>query len=162
LVLFAIFRAGAAYLLDILPHNQWANDHMVQVAVRNWPDARLFVRLNMVTAETLSHEDRQRLRNGGVTSMVNVDGDAYVSGTFGISTARTATRASIKSDVILSNLRRYRDDPLALFNEFRSRPEFSGASWPKRPRFRVVSSSLDTCFGICILEELSGKRLLLG
>ena len=40
-LLFAVFRPDDAYLLQILPHGNWAELSLLETIVRNWPDGAL-------------------------------------------------------------------------------------------------------------------------
>ncbi len=40
-LLFAFFKSEDAYILDLGVHGDWANEHLLEVAHRNWPEAKL-------------------------------------------------------------------------------------------------------------------------
>lgn len=82
-VVFGVFRDDDAYLIGIYPHESWALQEVVEIAVRSWPEAEIFQRLNYVvgTTQTLTDEERADIRQAGVSaSIVEVDGEVYVAG----------------------------------------------------------------------------------
>jgi hypothetical protein len=91
LLLFAIFRNDRAYLLDVLSHGDWTNESLVEIAVRNWPGDRLFVSLQGAVgiSQTLQQGDRQKLRSAGVNSLIQIDGEVYISASGGLTAAGT-------------------------------------------------------------------------
>ncbi|OAI39978.1 hypothetical protein AYO39_02165 [Actinobacteria bacterium SCGC AG-212-D09] len=79
-LLYAIFRPDHAYLLGIHTHNDWAREGLVRVIVRNWPDAGLFLRSNIVQGMTtqFTDDDRRQLRRAAVNeALYEVDGAFY-------------------------------------------------------------------------------------
>jgi hypothetical protein len=79
-LLFAVFRPDAAYLIDILRHGEWANEHLFRVMVSNWPDDRLALQLGVMPSRTgPTKEERQELRKVGVNVGVEVDGQVDLS-----------------------------------------------------------------------------------
>jgi hypothetical protein len=102
-LLVAAFRPNDAYLIDIIEHGDWTNDHLVKAMVEEWPDAGLAQRLNGVTPDTLTADQRRALRNNGVNAPVNVNGVAYMPG-LGFSGAGTTVRAARDADAVMLNL----------------------------------------------------------
>jgi hypothetical protein len=160
-VLFAIFCPGRAYLLDIMTHDDWENDHLVKVAILNWPREKLFLPLKMMPGDDLSPSERKQNRKAGLDSAVNVGGVTYVSGTFGLSTARTSSSASMQCHRLLSALGKYIRSADTLLSDFKAIPEFSGVKWSRSPRFRLVSTISDSGFSFCVQEKISGKMMRL-
>jgi hypothetical protein len=37
-LIFAAFKEQTAYLIDVMSHRDWTNDHLIQVIVRSWPN----------------------------------------------------------------------------------------------------------------------------
>jgi hypothetical protein len=99
LLLFAIFRSGQAFLLDVLSHGAWTNDSLVAAAVRNWPVERLFVPLSgaLGLSQTILADDRKHLRGAGVSTFIKIDGIVYAPKDGGLSTAGTPTGAAMKA-----------------------------------------------------------------
>jgi hypothetical protein len=108
-LLFAAFREGDAYLIDIYPHDDsWALEDVVRTAVRNWPQARLFYQLPGAVGlgKTFSNDERLQLRKAGVTSAIEIDGHVYMPP--GQTTAGTSISATQASDVLQIELSKLR------------------------------------------------------
>ena len=159
-VLFAIFRPGLVYAIDIMTHSDWANSRLVEIAVTNWPTANLFRPLNAVTGFPDSASDRTKLRGAGINTFVAVKGVPYISDTFGLTSARTTFHASRRAGEILGRLGRYIRDPDSIERDFKvgARP---GLIWPRVPRFSVQSAVLGQDFAFVIKEEETGNLLRL-
>jgi len=69
-LLFAMFRPGAAYLIDIIEHGGWTRDEVFKTVVDEWPDHGLFWELKGVTPpkEPLTEQQRKNLRNNRYSS----------------------------------------------------------------------------------------------
>jgi hypothetical protein len=117
-LLFAIFRPGDAYLIGIFEHGDWALTRLVEIAVRNWPEANLFAQSRTAIGLTarFDDDDRLELRESGLTMMLEVDGRVYSPP--GQSLAGTPLAAGRHTDTIEWTLERIResvDDELAAF-----------------------------------------------
>ncbi|WP_341363470.1 hypothetical protein P8T57_14215 [Thalassospira sp. SN3W] len=98
-ILFAIFRANHAFLIDIRPHNEehvWARKELFRAILKSWPDYDLIWRLEGIEAGGENADDDAEfaerhvaLRQAGVVSPVVIDGSVYV-GSGGLSTAGTS------------------------------------------------------------------------
>ena len=77
LLLMAGFTRTDAYLLDIMDHDQWSNDQIVRVLVREWDGAGFVGPLNGISPDAINTDQRKGLRDVGVNATVNVDGVAY-------------------------------------------------------------------------------------
>jgi hypothetical protein len=95
-LLFAIFMEDRAYLIDILGHNDFANDHLIRVLVSNWPNDNLVVkRGGVLPGSEPTTEERRLVRSAGVDMAVKVDGYAFISGlTLGLTAAGTSSRTT--------------------------------------------------------------------
>jgi len=78
-LLFAAFVGDQAYLISIYPHGSWALTAMLEVFVHNWGADGLLQSLKRVSlTQTYSDEDRLKLRQAGVFTMLSIDGVVYV------------------------------------------------------------------------------------
>lgn len=84
-VLLVAFRGPNAYLLDVRPHEghgaNWAAKDIVEIAIRNWPEANIFCRLEYaigLTNADISDDDRRALRAAGVNTGLEIDGNVYM------------------------------------------------------------------------------------
>lgn len=107
-LLFAVFRPGDAYLLQILTHESWTDVSLLEVIVRNWPDAGLLAGSisGLALAEPITPEDRKRFRRGGVATPVEVDGKLYLPR--GQSTAGTALDHATRANMLMATLGEWR------------------------------------------------------
>lgn len=78
-LLFAIFRPNDAYLIGVFPHGGWMKRSVAERAVRNWPEAELFLRSNYATGLMHEREESESaaLRDAGVTQSMVIDGHVY-------------------------------------------------------------------------------------
>lgn len=101
-LLFARFNETTAYFIQVLQHGDWALDQLMEIVHRNWPDTIARFRLGngtMHLATPIAESERINLRRGGVTLLVEVDGQVYAPPGGGITTARTSmdvTRSCIE------------------------------------------------------------------
>ncbi len=109
-LLFGCFATDDAYLIGVFPHGSWALAKIVEICVRDWPDASIFTALNGVVglAEPCSDEDRLVLRKAGLSTPVEVDGRVWVSSQAGQSTAGTPIWAARDSNVLMHSLNQLR------------------------------------------------------
>jgi hypothetical protein len=118
-LLYAIFRPDHAYLLGIYTHYDWARGELVCVIVRNWPDAGLFVKSNIVQGMTtqFTDDDRRQLRRAAVNEgLYEVDGDFYGPPGLGQTAAGGSVAAARRAMGYMEGLRQFRenlDDHLA-------------------------------------------------
>lgn len=87
-VLFVAVRPDDAYLVDVVEHESdganWSALALLEVVVRNWPDAGILARANFaigLEGGNWADEDRQALRRAGVsTGAVEIDGSVWSAG----------------------------------------------------------------------------------
>jgi hypothetical protein len=155
-VLFVIFTDHDAYFIDLCRHGEWTNQRVVEIAVRNWPEADLFLTLNgVLPGKTLTAEERKITRERGVTTMVEVDGVVYVSRTVGISTAGISNRSTMKAIRLLEELRSCSKNLSADPHFFKNEIEKIGKSYPSDPEFRIELLKGGTSFGFGLREVKS-------
>jgi hypothetical protein len=138
-LLFAIFLQDRVYLLDILGHNDFANDHLLHVVAANWSNERLIVKLGVMPGATDTAKERNMLRSAGIATAAIIDGHAYVSGlTGGLTTAGTSTRNTHEAKQFL---RRIIELETACKNPSFVLGLYSnvGVTCPTRPELRLAS-----------------------
>lgn len=108
-LLFVNFQEEDAYLIAILDHKGWTKLDLVTTSVHNWPNAGIFTALRgpIALAQPVADADRVRLRNAGVTTMLEVDGTIYCPA--GQSTAGTPIAATVHSNNAMNALRELRE-----------------------------------------------------
>ena len=108
-LLFVIFTAEAAFVLDVIGHGSWTDQHLVAVAVRNWPNEKLFHEINgaMGLSNRLTAEDRKKLRGAGVATLIEVDQKVYISRTMGISASGASGRAVMRAQRLARSLQQF-------------------------------------------------------
>jgi hypothetical protein len=108
-LLFAIFASDDAYLLDIYGHGDWVLHAVVEVAVRNWPRARIFREIHGVVglSQQYSDEDRLELRKAGVAQLLEIDGKVYMPP--GQTTAGTPLDVTLRVNELMWELQRLRE-----------------------------------------------------
>ena len=107
-LLFAVFTKHDAYLLDILPHGKWADEHLIRVIVSNWPHKNLVWPLRTSSVPPINEEERLQIRRVGAPLMVGVDGKVFMATGGGITTAGTSMRAGMTADQIIYALKQFR------------------------------------------------------
>jgi len=102
-LLFAAFTQDDAYLIDILPHDNWTNLDLLRVVVRNWPTAGIVHPIKGLGLQTpITDDDRKNLRNAGIAGLVEIDGNLFVPA--GQTTAGTPIRVTLHVNRVLSIL----------------------------------------------------------
>jgi hypothetical protein len=96
-LLFAMFRADKAYLLDIGTHETFEDDRLAQIAISNWPDDQLFLEIKGIIGlqrvNPYTSDERKTLRSAGIFSFIQV-GNRVFSPAGGISTPQTISFSS--------------------------------------------------------------------
>jgi hypothetical protein len=79
-LLIGAFDATNAYLVGIYPHGSWALKELMEIVVRNWPDAGLVLAPmsgTRLASPEPTDEERLELHNAGVTVLLEIDGVVY-------------------------------------------------------------------------------------
>jgi hypothetical protein len=97
-LVYAVLFDDRVYLLDILGHGDFANDHLVRVMATNWPNDRLAIKLNgVLPGEPPTMDEIRDMRSKGFDSIINIDGQPYMSGlTGGLTRAGTSSRNAME------------------------------------------------------------------
>ena len=93
-LLFAAIDPDDVYLIGIYPHGSWTRLEIAEILIRNWQGAGRFMRLGPLKlgGPNITDEERQQTRTGGVLTLIEVDGQAYMPP--GITTAGTSIDAT--------------------------------------------------------------------
>lgn len=69
-LLFAHFQSDRAYLIDIHKHGDWADESIIEVVARNWPDAGIVIKssVGVRLINSSSSAERRQLRQAGMTA----------------------------------------------------------------------------------------------
>jgi hypothetical protein len=158
-LIFAAFKEQTAYLIDVMSHRDWTNEHLIQVIVRAWPDAGLAFELKgaIPSEQTYTAEERAQLRGVGISTFIKIDGRAFMPSS-GISTAGTSARTSLTTTRILRTLKQFEEkvkaNPAEVLNFIR---EHSGNV---QGDLAFEFSFFNQGFGV--IETTSGFPILLG
>ena len=143
-LLFAVFHHEDAYFINLYPHLEWTQLSVIETIVRNWPDAGIV--LGTISNMSLTHqhtdEERKELREGGVASILEVDGRVVMPG--GITTAGTSLKVTQQVNTIMHSLYRWRQSPGSLLAEVEQKVHVAGFVMPTGRWFPFVQD--DTCW----------------
>lgn len=131
-VLFAVFDDENAYLIGIFAHPDeanWAAEDIFAVMVRNWPNAGLVHQAHGVIGLSQHHsdEDRLKLRNSGISNIMEIDGKVFMPGRLGQTTAGTPIQATREVNNLMWQLRAWRENAQARLDKTEGVP--AGAYW---------------------------------
>ncbi len=156
------------YILDIMNHGIWTNQHLVEVAVRNWPDAELFFELKGVSGtqwsssgRSYSGDDRKTLRAAGIATFVEVEGRVLMPRSGGISTAGTSVQSVRQAQQLLRSLKRLEDGLNADPNFLKAAFDQAGLRYPNQPDLHLVLHDFGDAWD-WIVYEASGANLTNG
>jgi hypothetical protein len=159
-LLFLMFRANNAYLLDIGTHKSFADDKLARIAVTNWPNDQLFLELKGVVGlqrgSPYTVEERKKLRSAGLSSFIQIDNRVF-SAAGGISTAGTAARASLWANRVIRELRKFEEHVLADSSQILAFIRKHGAKPANPPEFEFAL--FQNGFGV--IERSSGFPIVL-
>jgi hypothetical protein len=168
-LLFVFFKSEDAYILDLGVHGDWANEHLLEVAHRNWPEVklvwflpgyRLVVEGNAGYEEVrIPREGRLMLRNRGVNTGVQTADGLFLPQT-AISRAGTSSEVERKADRIWNGV--------ALFEMEMEKPTFrqffeerTGKPCPEMPSFRFRFVTTPQEYAYAIWEDQTGPVIWL-
>jgi hypothetical protein len=120
-LLYAIFQSDDAYLLGVYTHDDWDRVGLVEVIVRNWPSAGLFLKSNVAQGQAarFTDADRRILRRANINeALIEVDGSFYGPPGLGLTAAGGSVSAARRAMAYMENLRQLReslDDRLNAF-----------------------------------------------
>ena len=108
-VLFAIFRADDAFLIDIIDHSNgqphvWTQKHILEIMARQWPNEQLILEMKgALPSRDLTDYERQALRDNHVNASIIIDGRGYMS-RFGLTASGIATQTTLKVNHLLRHV----------------------------------------------------------
>jgi hypothetical protein len=131
-VLFAVFDGDNAYLIGIFAHPNeanWATEDIFAVMVRNWPNAGLVHQAHGVIglSQHYSDEDRLKLRNAGISNLMEIDGKVFMPGRLGQTAAGTPMQATREVNALMWQISVWRENTQARLDRTEGIPP--GAYW---------------------------------
>lgn len=105
-LLFARVTQDAMYLIAVGAHGDWADERLVEIICRDWPESIGPFRLKGLRAPdgSYSQKEREQLRNAGVQTVYGAeDGSVYAAIGGGYTTDGTNTSVTVE----MMRLRRY-------------------------------------------------------
>lgn len=136
-IVFAVFKHDAAYLIDLMTHKDWVNEHVLQVLVDNWPDTGLIHEVKGVVglSRTLNDSQRLTLRKKHANTAAEINGNVYMPAA-GMVASGASLHSVRQADRVCDALERF-----AKYYE-NSRGEFLKSIppptvWPNKPNFAV-------------------------
>jgi hypothetical protein len=153
-LLFVVFTRDHAFLLDLASHGSWTDTRLVEIAVRNWPQMRLFHSLDVLPGPTqFSGDQIKEIRGAGLSTHIVVDGSVYISSTLGISSAGTSSIVALEANRLIKNIalheKMIHENPDYLHPSL----EKMGAVWPDKPEIHLVFVDDVSSFAFALREE---------
>jgi len=140
-LLFAVFHVFDAYLIDVMTHDDFNRDHILEIMVREFPDAGLIHELKVGPGEEMrglvrrhNEDERTVLRNAGINTLVEIDGKVYKPAG-GITAAGTSVRASMAADAVIRATERLDASLVNDRAQFQRLAQDHGLIWPSDPTF---------------------------
>jgi hypothetical protein len=104
-LLFAAVRTDDAYLIDILDHGRdaWTRQYVLEVMVREWPDANLALEAKGIatSAQPLTDTQRRNLRCNGYNASFVLGGKVYMPSTGGLMSTGVSIQTFMRARCIL-------------------------------------------------------------
>ncbi|MCP6682287.1 hypothetical protein [Bacillus nakamurai] len=107
-LLFVRFTNNEAYLLQIMPHGNWANEDLIQIINNNWPGTikEFLIKGISSVSPALSEKDRKNLRRHGISTFVQLEENKiYYPLGGGYTSNGSSLKAHIQADQLLKKLR---------------------------------------------------------
>jgi hypothetical protein len=111
-LVFAIFRPDDAYLIGVFSHGDWALQKVLEIVVRNWPDAGLVLdsKNGLLPKHEFTDDDRLELRNGGIAAPpIVVDGKMWTSAAIGQTLDGSSSASARQSAALMHVFREWRE-----------------------------------------------------
>ena len=118
-LVFAMVTPTDAYLIGVYPHGSWGLTEILEIVVRNWPDAGLMLPTHAIgLTNKWTDEERLELREAGISSpMIELDGKVWASSAMGQTADGKTSMATIRSNEIMHTLYRWETDQATLLAE---------------------------------------------
>lgn len=158
-LIFAIFKPAHAYLIDVMEHGRWADDHLIRVVVEAWPNAGLVSEMLGILSgkNRWSNEERLQLRGAGIATSVAIDGRAYLPGP-GMSSDGSSPTFFFKARQVLRALKNFEDQKDKLADKIVEAIKQKGRQIEGTPEYRF--SVFENGYGV--IETKSGVEIPLG
>jgi hypothetical protein len=158
LLLFAIFRNDAAYLIDVLPHGSSSDDRLVQITLQNWRDADLFIKAPGIlpSNQKISRTDRSRIRSAGVNQPIEFEGSVFLPSTGGLTSAGTTQVAAFRTMRLLQSLNSVKNELEANPDHFKPQIEDCRKTYPQSPKFVIEFCMTARRWEFLIKERVTG------
>lgn len=126
-VLMARFDNQNAYLIEIVPHQQWTRKRLLEIVHRQWPNTIAQYRVPGRPTQTFTEKQYAQLRKAGVLTMIELDGVGYQPLGGGSATSGVSVYVVNTCNRIIDSLRDYEAQLKAkateVAEEFRSHVE---------------------------------------
>lgn len=116
-ILFFVIKENDVYFIDVTKHRledrtEFSQQHLLGILKRNWSYLLESFKMKGITglSPTLDDKSHSLLRNSGVATLVEVDGEVFGLMGGGITSAKTNLTHTRKADDILRSLRRLEDN----------------------------------------------------
>ncbi len=98
-LLLAVFHRNTAYLIDIVDHGKWTKRSILEIIVREWPDAGIVYEMKGALGLSQSYDDdeHKQLRNAAINVLHEIDGKVWMT-PGGMTTAGGSISATRQSD----------------------------------------------------------------
>ena len=135
-LLFVMFRHETAYVLDLMTHHDFNRDHILRIMTEEWPSEGLVHVVRGALGISVNHTEteRDKLRKGGVNTMVEING-TVISPLGGISGAGTSIRATMSANEVLRTTTKLENDMNANRHKYEAMAAQIGQTWPQNPTF---------------------------
>jgi hypothetical protein len=102
-LLFAVFKDDDAYLIQIVNHRDWTQKSIIEIVIREWPDAGIVFEQKGadLTGMNFSEAEHKKLRNAGINIRHEYGEKTWLSR--GITTAGTSISATDRARKILNS-----------------------------------------------------------
>jgi hypothetical protein len=110
-LLFATFRSQDAYLIDIMHHGDWTREHVLEVMIKEWPEAGLVQELKEVVdlSERMTEAKRKLLRNNAINAPFEFAGKFY-GPVKGLTSAGTSVPITMEVNRVVRAIRLFRKE----------------------------------------------------
>jgi hypothetical protein len=160
-LLFAVFTAADAFLIDIFRHGDWTKEAIAHILIDEWPqfgfvhEAKDIVGLERHVTEA----ERAELRASGISSpFIEHRGKFYMVGFGGVTSAGTPVAATRYAMFVMRAAKKFADHVAANPDFIPSTLRENGLQAPAAPELHLTFVS-DGSF--CIMEKNTGARFRL-
>ncbi|PFD01864.1 hypothetical protein CN995_10145 [Bacillus cereus] len=116
-LLFFVLKEDDVYFIDVTKHKledrtEFSQQHLLRIVKRNWPHLLEPFKMSGVSGLSEKSDDKAHssMRNSGITTPVEIDGEVFCLMGGGISTAKTNIAHTKKADDISRSLKGFEND----------------------------------------------------